>query len=546
MKAETTLAAGERALAEGRWEQARDLFDAAVRDSGGAAAWSGLADARWWTGDAAGCVGAMERAHVLHRRGGEVEQAVMTAVWLSLIYRKSLGNRSACRGWVARAARLVDGASGEGGAGALAGWVSLARAHETTEAAKAVAHARHALAAARAAADTDLELCALAELGRALVAAGSVEDGLACVDEAMAGAYAGEYHRPDTVAAASCSMLDACELAADRERVSEWFQVASRFMRSYGSPFLYADCRLHYGGVLLDTGRWQEAEQELRAALQAAPAPNGYRLRALCKLATLRVWQGRLAEAAGLLQEVGEHPLAWPVRARLQCAQGEYEAAVATLARGPDGALDLTVEAAELRGLRVWAQLAGGDLKSARAALRGFDAGRSRRETPREAGHAALARGRVALAAEQHTEAVTLLGQAVGQFQAADLPHDAARARLALAGALAARRADAAVAEAREALAMLEQLGARPEADAAAGLLRALGAPARTGPKGLGPLTQREQDVLRLLGEGLSNPEIAARLVISRKTAAHHVSNVLSKLGLRNRAEAAAYATRRG
>jgi DNA-binding NarL/FixJ family response regulator len=54
----------------------------------------------------------------------------------------------------------------------------------------------------------------------------------------------------------------------------------------------------------------------------------------------------------------------------------------------------------------------------------------------------------------------------------------------------------------------------------------------------------REQEVLGLLALGMSNARIAQTLFISEKTASHHVSRILSKLGVRNRGEAAAHATR--
>jgi DNA-binding NarL/FixJ family response regulator len=123
-----------------------------------------------------------------------------------------------------------------------------------------------------------------------------------------------------------------------------------------------------------------------------------------------------------------------------------------------------------------------------------------------------------------------------------DLPFEAARARFELGRALVTTRPDAAVEQARLALTSFEELGATLEADRTAALLRSMGVTARTGAKGVGTLTNREQEVLALLGHGLSNPEIALRLHVSRKTASHHVSSVLSKLNLRNRAEAAAFA----
>ena len=76
---------------------------------------------------------------------------------------------------------------------------------------------------------------------------------------------------------------------------------------------------------------------------------------------------------------------------------------------------------------------------------------------------------------------------------------------------------------------------------ASAGKRTRSGAPAlarsegRAGPRAVGLLTQREIEVLRLVGEGLTNSEIAGRLFISPRTAEHHISRIFAKLGMTKR-----------
>jgi len=140
---------------------------------------------------------------------------------------------------------------------------------------------------------------------------------------------------------------------------------------------------------------------------------------------------------------------------------------------------------------------------------------------------AALAEGLLAAALDEHERARRLLEDAVDRYERSGAPFEAAQARLALAGVLTALG--------RNDRAALESAGA-------VRALRALGAVGdrRT------TVTPREREVLALLADGLTNRQIAERLVVSEHTVHRHVANILRKLDLPSRSAAAAHAVRAG
>jgi DNA-binding CsgD family transcriptional regulator len=348
-----------------------------------------------------------------------------------------------------------------------------------------------------------------------------------------------------TVAQMSCMTMVVCGSCFDIERATQWVQSLERFIDRYGCPFLYAECRTHYGRVLFENGDWAAAEGFLTDAITMSrgvfAAPHAF---ASGTLAELRLAQGRIEDAARVLRGIEGRDEASPAVASLHLHQGRPSAAAAVLRRR------LAATSQERLDVAAVIELLG----EAEIALQATDAALERGRALVALGtlndcHLIVAHGERlvghALAATDVTAACAHLETALAAFSQAGIPYRAAQTRLMLARVLGQTDREVAGAEARAALAVFEDLGAGHDADAAAALLRALGVKAaRTGPKNIGRLTRREQEVLVLLGEGLSNPQIAERLFVSRKTVGHHVSRILAKLGLRGRAEAAALVAR--
>ncbi len=539
MTADGPVADGFDALTAGRWADARAAFETATARGETAEACFGLAMALWWLGENRASVERCSRAYTLFRAGGDAPSAAQCAVWLAITYKANFANFAAASGWIGRAERLLAPFE----PGPLHGWTAVARAYRMSDLACAEVLTERALELARAAADGDLELVALSQLGLVRVARGDEDAGLALIDEAMAAALAGERSTLETVVYTCCDMLNACELVSDLERAAQWCQVADDFVARYGCPFLYAECRIYYGSVLSAKGRWQEAERELamgaRITEGACPGLHG---KALLRLASLCIRQGRVEQAAQLLEGRGEgiemETEATLLTAALCLARGEAADASRLLEQGLRRLEDHRAHLVRGLDLLVDAYLATGRLADADAAAGRLDvtaAGESRLVQAVAAG----AQGRVLLAAGD-PHAVPALEAALATWSSLALPFEVARTRVDLARALAGEEPDIAIDHARRALAAFEQLGAARDADRVAAWLRSLGIAARAAPREGGVLSKREREVLELVGLGLSNPEIATRLHISRKTASHHVSSILSKLGLRNRAEAAA------
>ena len=507
-----------------------------------------------------------------------------------LLERYAVTQRDA--GWPAEAvgtlrealALLPEGQASRTHAVMLAALASaLIRSSELEEGAQV---AGQAVAVAGSAGATDVEADATITLGVAVAYLGPAEAGLGPLRSGVALAL--ELGIPATAVRGYVNLSDVLELLGRHQEAvraaGEGLELATQtgLSRTLGTYLIGNQAE-----PLVRLGEWAEADEMTARALRVLPegvfAATLRQLRA--ELCTLR---GRYDDAAAELRDArraigvtnDEYQYTQPmhyVEALIALGRGDLAAAWEAVAAG------LTGEPPSWEARYAWPLLWAGMRVTAEEAIRFRDrrepvpadltarsatlaAAATQLKTPappwlgfRALVTAELARaggegGRqpwlAAVAAWQDSEEPHLLSYALLRLaevhtQAGDL-EDAARA-VQRAYAIADRLGAAPVAEAAAALARRARLNLEPGLDTTVGgAVASTAAPPTPDELARFGLTEREREVLALLAAGRSNPEIGRILFISTKTASVHVSNILAKLGVSGRIEAAAIAHRLG
>lgn len=417
---------------------------------------------------------------------------------------------------------------------------------------EARASALAARTVAEAGGDRATAVDAAARLGSVDVVSGDVDAGLASIARAALEAREAGWEDISVTAYRDAALM--ALRVMDYPSTETWL--------AEGLRYAYAVEQSHCGYIMGATralvawaaGRWDDAvvigEQSLadrgggaRAAMTARSA-IGY----------VAAGRGQVDRARALLTEafdIGQRsgaldlilPPLWGL-AEADLAAGDYRSATERC----EGALDLAGATAErallapfvVTGVRAWLEADGPDAAERWLAR----IGEHLAPTPRFA-HPAVDHGTgiVRMATGSTGAARDALETAVRGWDERGRTWEATWARLDLARCLVRtnRHADAATLLADVAM-TAARLGSRPLAARAEELTRTA--------RGRGfeeepwrPLTAREFEVARLIAKGMTNPEIAAQLVIAPKTASAHVEHILAKLGVTRRAEIAAWVT---
>jgi DNA-binding CsgD family transcriptional regulator len=351
-----------------------------------------------------------------------------------------------------------------------------------------------------------------------------------------------------------CAAIEACFDILDLQRAREWTAGLARWCDAQPDLLPYrGHCMVHRAETMRLNGDWDGAIDcagqvcaiaRQRGADLPDPISLDHRLRAypiaaafyeMAEIHRLRGQFGEAEQAYRLAHMNGRSPE--PGLALLRLAQGRIDSAAAAIRRQRDHLQKRPVRAQVLSAC-VEIMIAAGDLAVARFAADELAVMAGSVDVPYLRALSAQATGSLQLAEGKPRDAFEILRSAWMEWQALEVPYEAARVRVLL-GLICRELGDheAAELEFDAAMRVFSRLSARPDLDRVTrNAVRSCGT----------ALTRRELQVIRLIAAGQTNRGIASALDISLRTVDRHVSNILTKLDLSSRAAATAYAYQHG
>jgi DNA-binding NarL/FixJ family response regulator len=512
------------------WQRARDAFDrAAVSAPLDGRDLRDLAACHWWLGEAGECLERLDEAFRRFRVEGADEDAARTALLIALL-RITRADLTVGRAWLGRARRLLE-ALPDGAPHAYLAYLETSMGFDETGdqwSAQGVARMGEL---ARELDDPAVGALSAVVSGMHAVRAGDTAEGFAQLDEAMLCVVSGEVE-PAWAGDVLCTTIHACHELADYRRMADWTRATEAWSTEYGSDAVYAGvCRVHRLELRSAAGDWPGAEKELArtsAQLEASDAwVAGAGWYQLGELRRLRGDADGAREAFALSRASGVDPA--PGEALLELDSGRPDRAWAVLT----AALAARDRLGRVRMLRAGVRiaLARADSEAASSFLTELDDAARVYGTDGFRAWTDHARGMCALHRSDPEAASASLHSALDRFRRLGQRWEQAHVLAWIAAAHDALGEPHSAAQVRaEAAAILGGLGAHPIEV----VLPAAAEPA-------GPLTARENEILALVAQGLSNRAIADRLFISEKTVGRHLANVYLKLSVSSRTAAAAW-----